>query len=68
MASYSAITGAMDMEKFSVANVAKPVSVRDVVTEGYADNLIGLTYLNMRGNKIVNLREMVQPRDMLTVH
>lgn len=39
-----------------MTNVVQPVSARDIVIKGYADDIVGLARLDMRGNKIVNLR------------
>jgi hypothetical protein len=50
----SRMTGTLNMGG-GIANVARPVSAEDLVTKSYADNVVGLTHLHMRGNKIVNL-------------
>lgn len=41
-----------------VTNVAESVSVRGIVTKDYADITVGSTLLDMRGNKIINLKEL----------
>jgi hypothetical protein len=49
-----------------ITNVGQPVSARDVVTKGYADNVAGSTHLDMRGHKIVNLKEPTARSDAVT--
>jgi hypothetical protein len=36
------------------------------VTKGYADNVVGSTHLDMRGHKIVNLKEPTARSDAVT--
>jgi hypothetical protein len=38
----------------------------DLVTKAYADNVVGSTHLDMRGHKIVNLREPTARSDAVT--
>lgn len=62
----SPMTEVLNMGGCSVSNVAEPVCARDIVTKGYADNLVGSTYLNTRGNEVVNLIEPAAGSDDAT--
>jgi hypothetical protein len=62
----SQMTGTLNMGGYSITNVAQTVSAEDLVTKSYADNVAGLTHLDTRGNKIVNLRMPTARSDSVT--
>jgi hypothetical protein len=46
--------------------LGQPASAGDIVTKGYADNVVGSTHLDMRGHKIVNLKKPTARSDAVT--
>jgi hypothetical protein len=62
----SVMAGALNMVRHVITNVDQPTSAGDLVTKGYADNVVGSTHLDMKGNKIVNLQEPTARSDAVT--
>jgi hypothetical protein len=60
------MAGAINMGGHMATNVGQPASAGDVVTKGYADNVVGLTHLDMRGHKIETLKEPTAWSDAVT--
>jgi hypothetical protein len=62
----SVMASALNMGGHVITYVGQPVSIGDLVTKGYADNIVGATHLDMRGHKIVNLKKPTVRSDVVT--